>query len=78
MYQFIPTNPNNRNPDKRNAKYAIEPKKTVISLTPAMRKSSVGQLPTQASACLLKTAIATISSSDISLEGNILIDEGAQ
>ena len=43
-----------------------------------MQKSSVSQPPTQASACLLKTAIATISSSDISLEGNILFDEGAQ
>ena len=36
------------------------------------------QSTTQASSCLLKAAIATISCAGISLEGNILFDEGAQ
>ena len=38
----------------------------------------MNQPPKQAGACLLKTAIATVSSTDTSLEGNILFDEGAQ
>ena len=55
-----------------------EPNKTVITLTPATQKLSVSQPSTHFGACLLKTAIATISSSDTSLEGNILFDDGAQ
>ena len=55
-----------------------EAKKTTITLTPATQESNVMQSTTQASSCLLKTAIATISCAGISLEGNILFDEGAQ
>ena len=58
---------------------ANDAKKTTITLTPATQKSNVMQSNTQTSSCLLKTAIAMIgSSTGISLEGNILLDEGAQ
>ena len=52
---------------------------TTVTLTPAIPESNVMQSTTQTSSCLLKTAIAMIgSSTGISLEGNILFDEGAQ
>ena len=53
-------------------------KKTLVSFTPATQNSSVPHPPVQATSCLLKTAIAIISTPDVSLEGNILFDEGAQ
>ena len=55
-----------------------ESNKTVVTFTPATQKSSVNQPPKQTGACLLKTAIATVNSTDTNLEGNILFDEGAQ
>ena len=58
---------------------ASDPKKTTIALTPATQKSNAMQSTVPVSSCLLKTAIAMIgSSAGISLEGNILFDEGAQ
>ena len=58
---------------------ATDSKKATIALTPAAQKSNVMQSAMQASSCLLKTAIAMVgSSAGISLEGNILFDEGAQ
>ena len=55
-----------------------ESNKTVVTFTLATQKSSVNQPPKQACACLLKTAIATVNSTDTNLKGNILLDEGAQ
>ena len=71
-----PTTPSETpDPSKKDTN---ESNKTVVTLTPATQKCSVNQPPKQAGACLLKTAIATVSSTDTSLEGNILFDEGAQ
>lgn len=54
-------------------------KKTTITLIPTTDESNVRQSNPQTGLCLLKTAIAMIGSYiGISLEGNILFDEGAQ
>jgi len=50
---------------------------TATNRVPAYTTITRPQLSTR-SACLLKTAIATVSAGPYSTEGNILLDEGAQ
>ena len=49
---------------------------TTELFTPTVSESSPLQLKT--SSCLLKTAIAMVSTSNVTMEGNIIFDEGAQ
>ena len=58
-----------------NAKTNENSSQTMGLITP-----SVSELisPSQASSCLLKTAVATVSTPNVTMEGNIIFDEGAQ
>ena len=49
---------------------------TTELFTPTVSVSS--SPPLQSSSCLLKTAIAMVSTPDVTMEGNIIFDEGAQ
>ena len=50
------------------------------SQTTRLFTPSVSELspPSQTSSCLLKTAVAMVSTSNVTMEGNIIFDEGAQ
>ena len=74
VQQPPPATNSNTQPPQTNS--SAQPQPTSSTQVPAY--AAVARPTLVHSACLLKTAIATVSAGPVSAEGNILFDEGAQ